>query len=113
MSWWWTRRDRRGKRYLWQIDIDPFLGLLLLVSFFFVIVVPAGNAPTPAKLACGAVVLAGFGCLLAAKLSLFTRGVYASWGSGPMTPGYARLYRAGYALMALGILLLAARGWMS
>jgi hypothetical protein len=75
--------------------------------------VPAGSAPTPAKLECGAIVLLGFGCFLVAKLSLLTRGIHASWGPGPMTPGYARLYKAGYALMALGILLLAALGWMS
>ena len=113
MSWWWTRRERSGKRTLWQIDVDPLLGLLLLVLFFGVVVVPAGSASAPAKLACGAIVLGGFGCFLAAKLSLLPRGIYASWCSAPMTPGYARLYKAGYALMALGILLLAALGWMS
>jgi hypothetical protein len=113
MSWWWTRADRSGTRYLWQIDADPLLGLALLVLFFAAIVLPAGSAPTPAKLACGAIVLGGFGCFLAAKLSLLRRGIHASWGSGPMTPGYARLYRAGYALMVLGILLLAVLGWMS
>jgi hypothetical protein len=30
-----------------------------------------------------------------------------------MTPRYARLYKLGYALMALGIVLLAVLGWMS
>ncbi len=47
----------------------------------------------------------GFCCFLAAKISLFRRGTWFSWGSASMTRGYARLYKTGYALMGLGALL--------
>lgn len=44
----------------------------------------------------------GFALLLLAKSSILKRGIYTSWGSRLMTPGFRLSYRAGYALMILG-----------
>ena len=50
--------------------------------------------------------IGGFLCLSVTKISLFRRGLWISWGTQMMTRGYARLYRAAYLLLAVGLLLL-------
>lgn len=29
MSFWWRKKDKSGKQYLWQIDIEPLIILLV------------------------------------------------------------------------------------
>jgi len=46
-----------------------------------------------------------------AKVSLFRRGIWVSWGSGPMTVWWSRVYKLGYILISVGVaLILVAHG---
>src|SRR5207249_12045958 len=44
-------------------------------------------------------------------ISLFRRGIWVSWGSGPMTVWWSRVYKLGYILISVGVaLILVAHG---
>jgi hypothetical protein len=96
----WIYRKENGKRYLWQIDVEPMLflvgiGLLLaLAGPKFVLTMPF------------AFVVIGFFCLLISKISIFRQGKWFSFGPAMMTKRYATLYRISYVLLAGGFLLL-------
>jgi hypothetical protein len=45
---------------------------------------------------------AGLICLVIAKASLFSQGIWTSWGTGRMTRWNARIYCAGYLLIGFG-----------
>ncbi len=82
--------------------VMPILGLL------FALALPRW-LPNPINIAKdGAVFLViGFICLVAAKLSVFRRAVWVSWGPGPMTTWWSRLYKFAYVLVGIGALLIA------
>ncbi len=98
MSWWIRRKDKEGKQHLWAIDVDPIM-VLIIFSLLMVFIIP--NAHGASSL----FMFAGFICLLFAKVSLFRRGVFISWGPSRMTRGYAILYRIGYILIIGGIVV--------
>ena len=52
-----------------------------------------------------ALLLAGFMCLVVAKLSLFRRGTWVSWGPRLLSARNASLYKAAYALIVCGAAL--------
>ena len=97
MSWWFYRSGKPGTRELWAIDFDP-----LLTSFVL-------GIPVAILLIDGLLSLfllsRGFVCLLIAKVSLFRRGVWVSWGPRLMSVGNAKLYRVGYLLIGIGAFL--------
>jgi len=78
MSWWTYERDKTGKVYYVSTDISSFyflfliLGGLLFAQFF---INPTGTVRV--------LLWSGFLCVLMAKISLFRRGIWVSWGSGP------------------------------
>lgn len=39
MSFWWHKRDKSGKRYLWQIDVEPLI-IFLVIGLLAALVVP-------------------------------------------------------------------------
>jgi hypothetical protein len=49
--------------------------------------------------------LCGIALFLAAKVSLFMRAHYFSWGSSSMTPPLRFCYRLGYALIAFALVI--------
>lgn len=94
---------------LWQVDVAiPFLAMLLL-AFLAAFAGPnLYRNPSiilwvPFIIQAGGVVL-----LFISKLSLYRKGIYGSFGPGQMTKKYATLYKAGYVLIGLGVLLLLA-----
>jgi len=103
MSWWVNGKD---KRELWLIDFDIAF-LVIPVGVSAAIVIPhALFNPAPFIYASIAMVASGVVSVFAAKLSLFRRGIWVSWGPRQMSKAYARLYVAGYALIGVGLLLM-------
>ena len=111
MSLWLMRRGKSGTRYVWIVDI-PCLPFLFLAMFAIhipvLLVIWTSREPVTAGLLAAGLMLAGLGCLAAAKASLFRRGVWRSWGPALMGRGWAQLYRAGYGLMLAGAALVIA-----
>jgi hypothetical protein len=61
-----------------------------------------GAVPHPRRFL---VVLAGLACFSIAKMSVIARGRLVSFGSRPMSQAMANVYRFGYWLMGVGILV--------
>jgi hypothetical protein len=53
-----------------------------------------------------AVLAVGLASLIIAKISLYKKGIWLSFGPGLMTKGYATLYKTAYVLLGIGVLLL-------
>jgi hypothetical protein len=91
MSWWIERTEADGTRTITAIDYS-LLHVIFLGGFLAtVLLFNQWLAWIPVGL--------GFLLFLGAKLSLFRRGIWVSWGSSPMAPGARRLYLTGYRLM--------------
>jgi hypothetical protein len=106
MSFWIYRKDETGKKHLWAIDVEPLV-LMLPVGLLLALIMPQLILDPLGLGVKGALVLAaGFSCLLAAKLSLFRRGIWSSWGPHAMTLWWGRLYKLGYVLMFAGTIVL-------
>ena len=103
MSWWINGKD---KRELWGIDVE--IGILIIpVVIIAAIVIP--NAllnPAPFMYTSIGMVASGVVGVFTAKLSLFRRGIWVSWGPRQMSKAYAGLYVVGYALIGVGLLLM-------
>ena len=98
-----TMKSRWANR---RIDIEP-MGLVFILGLIVTLVVPRWMKGPVEILSDGVVVLStGLLCVIAAKISLFRRGVWVSWGPRLMTKWWARLYTVGYVLMGLGVFLL-------
>ena len=107
MSWWVQRKGKDGRYHQWAIDIDP----LLLVTVMGVIASILGPAilrdPASALLVLVSIpFVAGFLCLLVAKVSLYRRGIWWSWGPSQMSKAVRRLYIVAYCLLGMGALVL-------
>jgi hypothetical protein len=68
----------------------------------FILVPAAYSAPSQFVAISGALYLVGLCLFVAAKVSLFRKHRYVSWGSQHMSVWNRRAYRAGYALMLCG-----------
>src|SRR6185436_6485438 len=97
MSWWVTKHGEGGSRELWIVDVDPLLTICVLVLPTLVLVV--NGLLSTALLVGGAI------CVLVAKISLFRRGTWVSWGPRLLAPRNASLYKLGYTLIAIGAVL--------
>jgi hypothetical protein len=105
MSWWVYGKDRSGKRVVWQIDVD-FMQVVFVLGLLVTFFAPALLRGPMAIFADGIrFLVAGVACLLVSKTSLFRRGMWVSWGPAAMTKWWARVYKLGYALMAIGVFL--------
>ncbi|GAB5403923.1 MAG: hypothetical protein Aurels2KO_21540 [Aureliella sp.] len=83
---------------------DSAAGLIFLMPLFAAIVtVCLLSTPMTVFVAFTCYVL-GIVSLVHAKLSLFRRGVWWSFGPSRVTPEYRRSYWSGYALIVVGIL---------
>ena len=103
MSWWVNGKE---KRELWVIDVYMEI-LIIPVVIIAAIAIPFARLnPAPFTYASITMVASGVVGVFAAKLSLFRRGIWVSWGPRQMSKAYARLYVVGYALIGVGLLLL-------
>ncbi len=74
----------------------------LVAALAIAAVLTIRSEPLASAWACLALWAAGLMLLFVAKLSLFRRGVWISWGPGRMPSSLRRVYFAGYALIAAG-----------
>lgn len=103
MSWWVYSKDRRT---LWAIDVD-IMALIFVLGLGVTMVVPRlMRDPVGFMYVSTVLMAAGVLAVFLAKLSLFRRGIWVSWGPAKMTRGYANLYGIGYSLIGLGLVLL-------
>ena len=103
MSWWTYQTDNNGKTYYVSNDTTGpfFLSLILLgVLFGYYLANPNGTVRF--------LLWTGFLCILAAKVSLFARGRWISWGPRKMTIWWSRLYKLGYLLLGISVVLIIA-----
>ena len=106
MSIWWHRRDKSGKRYLYQVDYD-FMLVLLVIGLIAAIIGPTllFNPSVILFLPC-AFLVGGLTCLVIYKMSLYTKRIWFSFGSRLMSKGYASLYKFAYILIGVGVALM-------
>jgi len=80
-------------------------GIVLAGFALTVLASIAQNAPMELALITSGLFASGLALLLAAKTSMFRRGILLSFGSAGMSPWNRRAYRAGCALVVLGVLV--------
>jgi hypothetical protein len=97
----WIRQKKGRQRLLWLIDVHRIL-LLVLIGAGGIVPLFLKGASAVFLIA----MVAGAAFLAAAKISLFRRGIWISWGPEPMTRTNARLYWIGYASIGCGTALL-------
>jgi hypothetical protein len=106
MSFWIYKKDKKGRNILWQIDYDPMV-FMVIIGLLAALVGPTiFSNPTFIIISPFLLMLAGFICLIIAKVSLWKKGIWQSFGTRHMSLGYAALYQAAYILMTAGIVML-------
>lgn len=107
MSFWIYKKDKNGKTILWQIDVEFTLLMMILLAFLAAFIGPTLHRNPSIILWLPFITLAiGFVLLFISKLSLYSKGIYRSFGPSQMTKTYATLYKASYILLSLGVLVL-------
>jgi hypothetical protein len=106
MSFWCHRRDKSGKKILWEIDYDP-LTFIVIIGLLAALVGPSlfRNPSLIIFFPC-MLLLTGLTCLVISKISLYKKGIRVSFGPNLMSKGFATLYKIAYILLGIGTLLL-------
>jgi hypothetical protein len=86
------------------VSAGLYCGIVLAGFSSTILVLTAQDAPKELALIIFGLFACGLAFLLVAKTSMFRRGIMLSFGSGGMSPWNRRAYRAGYALILLGVL---------
>jgi hypothetical protein len=106
MSLWIYKKDRSGKKILWQIDTDP-MAFMLIIGLLAALIGPSlFDSPKFITIFPFLLMLAGLVCLIVAKTSLWKKGIRYSFGTKHMSLGYAALYQAAYILLTAGVVML-------
>jgi hypothetical protein len=106
MSLWWYKRDKSGKKILWQIDYDPMV-FMVIIGLLAALVGPRlYDSPRFIVMFPFVLMFAGLICLIIAKASLYKKGTWHSFGTKHMSLGYASLYQAAYILLTAGVVML-------
>ncbi len=106
MSFWSYKRDKSGKKILWQIDFDPMI-IMIVIGLLAALIGPSLFLnPSIIKMFPFGFLTAGLACLIISKISLYKKGIWFSFGPGLMTKGYAILYKVAYVLLGAGVILL-------
>lgn len=103
MSIWIKRRSKTGGSSIYLVDF-PFFFLfqvlfVVLMSLFLHVL---GHAPFETAVGALIAMILGGVMIAAAKVSLFRRGIWISWGPWKMTTRYAAIYATGYVLIVVG-----------
>jgi hypothetical protein len=106
MSLWLYKRDKSGKKILWQIDFEP-LSIMVVLGLLAALIGPSiFRNPSIIILFPFTLVIIGLACLIIAKISLHKKGIWLSFGSALMSKGYAKLYKIAYVFIGLGTFIL-------
>jgi hypothetical protein len=106
MSFWCYKRDKSGKKMLWQIDYDPMIFMVVIGLLAALVGPQLYDNPKFIVIFPFLLMFAGLICLIIAKISLYRKGIWKSFGTKHMSLGYAALYQAAYILMTAGIVML-------
>ena len=85
------------------IDIEP-MSATIIIALLAALIGP--KLRTVIAILPFALSILGLAFLIIAKVSLFRRGIWFSFGPKLMTRGYARLYKLSYILIGIGVLFL-------
>ena len=91
-----------NKRYPTRIDVDLVIPTIIIGLLAGLIISRWLHRPVSIIWDNGFLIVTGFLCVVAAKISLFRRGIWRSWGPRMMTRGWSCSYKIGYVLMATG-----------
>jgi hypothetical protein len=105
MSWWIRRHSKEGRSDVWAIDIDPLLVFMLLGLFSGIIYQAIYANPNILWLAPFGCMAVGVCMIAVAKAPNYRKGIITSWGTSGMTDRNARLYRTGYGLILVGVVM--------
>jgi hypothetical protein len=78
----------------------------LFVGLILPLILLIARNPWPFAVGSVGVMLLGYACLVAARVSLFRRAIWFSWGPRRMSRNHARLYRTAYTMIVSGGALL-------
>ena len=105
MSFWFYKKEKKGKKSLYAVDIpyDAIMPLLgMIAALLFVRYLNLNNFIKDFFY----LIFAGFFLLLISKISLFSRGIWNSWGTKHMSKTFRILYIVGYGFMGTGVVLI-------
>ena len=88
-----------------KLSLFSKVGITVLVALGFlaaILNIVNGSVPDPRAFG---IVLTGFVLFIIGKLSVIAQGRWVSFGTWPMSESMANVYRLGYWLMAVGILV--------
>lgn len=104
MSFWVYRKDINGKTYLWQIDVDPLI-IVMIIGILAAILIPQVKLnPSLLLILPFTCTIIGLVFLSISKVSLYRKGIWVSFGAKLMSKRYARLYKLGYLFIITGML---------
>lgn len=108
MSFWYTKKEKDGKKSLVAVDI--FLPLIMFMIVFLAAIIGHRwwNHPTQPVIDAFYLVASGFLLLLVSKVSLFVKGIWVSWGYSRMSKPFRVVYVLGYILIGFGIMIILA-----
>lgn len=103
MSIWIKRRSKTGGSSIYLVDFPYFflfqVVFAILISLFLHVLL---YAPFETAVAALSAMIAGGFLIAAAKVSLFRRGIWISWGPSRMRKRFAAIYATGYVLIVVG-----------
>ena len=101
MSFWFYRK-KGNKSSIYSASI-PFELILIFFGIFAAVVIPRYmfNSSQMGKDSLLLLII-GFILLFISKLSLFSKGIWNSWGTKQMNKIFKYLYRLGYGLIGIG-----------
>ena len=104
MSIWINRKNKNHKSSIYSVSIPIefliiFLGLLASIFATRYIFHPEQFRDDSIV-----IMLLGFILFIISKISLFTKGIWNSWGTSKMKKHFKWIYRCGYLLMIIGII---------
>jgi hypothetical protein len=106
MSFWIYRKNKEGKKEMYSVTI-PIEMLMIIMGLITALIVPR-YLISPIRVITDSMFIVIFGFILfaIAKISLFSKGIWNSWGSKLMDKRYRILYRTGYIIMGIGVAVL-------
>ena len=105
MSYWIYRRGPKGQQSLYLVEVSVTL-VIAVLGLMAALVLPR-YLVQPSRLYSDGAALMGIGwtMVLLAKIHLFRKGTWVSWGSRLMTKPYSILYKMGYVVLIAGVIV--------
>lgn len=104
MSFWVQKNENDGKSHVYSVSV-PIELIMVFVALAVGLIAPR-YINDSLQLGKDSLKLSAFGCffIVIAKLSLFRKRIWNSWGSKLMKKPFALAYKMGYFFVAVGVL---------